>query len=255
MKNKSNMLLPYIQLFAEDGTQTNSTGDDNGSAADCENKNENESFESLIKGRYKDEFSKKTQEIIDKRFKRTKELESFFENASPVIEKLSGMLGVNSEDYEKMLDSFDEASEKAEENIEEDEDISRVDEIRNGLQKITAEFINESEELKKLYPDFSLKKEIGGNPLFSKLIKNGISVKDAFEFVHKDEIVTGAMAYTANAVKEKMLKGIEQKSVRPIENGIGDKSTAVTKTNVNALTRNDILKILKQVENGAEIRF
>ena len=44
-----------------------------------------EGFEGLINGKYKKEFSEKVQSIIDKRFKKTKELEAFYEGASPSL--------------------------------------------------------------------------------------------------------------------------------------------------------------------------
>ncbi len=261
MKNKRNFLLPDFQLFAEngaeDGTKTENTGDETGNDADCE-KNENDSFESLINGKYKEDFSKRTQEIIDKRFKKTKELESFYEKTSPIIEKLSSSLGLNADDYDGILSSFNEENGEeyeAENDIAEDGTESDFEEIKENIHKIALGFIEESETLKEIYPDFDLKNELSENELFGKLIKNGVSVKDAFETVHKDELISGAMAYTANVVKEQVLRGMDVKSKRPLENGVNDSVGSVTKINVNALTENEILKILKQVENGADIRF
>ena len=73
--------------------------------------------------------------------------------------------------------------------------------------------------------------------------------------IHKDEIISGAMSYTAQKVREQVVKGIEAKGRRPLENGIASESGIVTVTDVNALTSKDILKILKQVEKGANIKF
>ena len=84
---------------------------------------------------------------------------------------------------------------------------------------------------------------------------SGVPLKTAYEVLHKDEILSGAMTYTAQKVKEQVVKGIEARGRRPLENGIAAESGIVTVTDVNALTSKDILKILKQVENGANIKF
>ena len=63
------------------------------------------------------------------------------------------------------------------------------------------------------------------------------------------------MAYTAQKVREQVVKGIEAKGRRPVENGIASESGIVTLTDVNALTSKDILKILKKVENGVSVKF
>lgn len=63
------------------------------------------------------------------------------------------------------------------------------------------------------------------------------------------------MAYTADRVREQVVRNIETKGRRPLENGISSESAVVTAVDVNSLSSKDILKILKQVENGANIRF
>ena len=100
-----------------------------------------------------------------------------------------------------------------------------------------------------------LKNELKNSSLFGKLLYSGVPLKTAFEVIHKDEIIGGAMSYTAQKVREQVVKGIEAKGRRPLENGIASESGIVTVTDVNALTSKDILKILKQVENGANIKF
>ena len=113
----------------------------------------------------------------------------------------------------------------------------------------------QGEGLKELYPDFDIRKELRESELFFKLVKNGISVKDAFETVHKDELISGAMEYTAHALKEQLAKGREERAARPLENGLLSSGAAVTALDVNALTKNDIINILKQVEKGAKVQF
>lgn len=211
-----------------------------------------ESFEELINGKFKDEFSKRVQTIIDKRFKRTKELKSFFDGANPIIEELSKRLGTKNGDFDALKEVlFKEVEEVGGENAGDNENADEKTEYEKGLLEA---LFDEEKSLRELYPDFDLRNELKGE-LFSRLLRSGLTVKDAFEAAHKDEIISGAMAYTARAVREQLAGSLEMKSRRPLENGLLSSSAAVTKTNVNSLTSDDILKIIKQVEKGAKIEF
>lgn len=218
-----------------------------------------ESFSELINGKYKNEFSEKVQAIIDRRFKKMKELETFSDEVSPVIEALCEKLGTKKGDIAALKEAFFAASLKKEAGNEayvaDDADPTGEE---NGAQRDAEDALkalfSEGEALKELYPEFDLRRELR-TPLFSKLLKCGLTVKDAFEATHKDELISGAMAYTARAVREQLAGNLEIKSRRPLENGLLSSSAAVTKTNVNSLTSDDILKIIKQVEKGAKIEF
>ena len=142
-------------------------------------------------------------------------------------------------------------------------DITSVDEMKTEvneenskiLKEKVCSWVKEGEDLKQLYENFDFRKELQSNPVFGQLLYSGIPLKTAYEVVHKDEILSGAMAYTAQKVREQVVKGIEAKGRRPIENGIASESGIVTLTDVNALTSKDILKILKKVENGVSVKF
>ena len=84
---------------------------------------------------------------------------------------------------------------------------------------------------------------------------SGMSVGSAYEVVHKDEILSDAVNLTAQRVRKQVVDNIQVKGMRPVENGVSSDSAVVTSVDVNSLTSRDILKILKQVENGANVRF
>ena len=145
----------------------------------------------------------------------------------------------------------------------EDEDVVNEDteeenfirEREERLRNRISGWLKESGEIKELYPDFDLRSELRSSPLFSRLVLSGAPLQAAYEIVHKDEILSGAMAYTADKVRQQVVKNIETKGRRPLENGISSESAVMTAIDVNALTAKDIHKILKQVENGASIKF
>ena len=243
---------PDLQLFAGEGTEA-VDGESGGELADAEQSGaeivSNDEFNELISGKFKEQFTKKTQEIINKRFKQTKELEEYRARVSPVVESLMRKYGVESGNEDSLLDFINKRENI---HVNENEDVAQR---RNNLRSRIGEWIKQSDEVKKTYPDFDLRKELRSDKLFSQLLLGGAPLRAAYETVHKDEILSGAMAYTADKVREQVVKGIEAKGRRPVENGVSSEGAVVTSVDVNSLTSQDILKILKQVENGANISF
>lgn len=248
-----------IQLFSENGEYGADSSKNEGSGekrAAGENTGD-ESFEGLINGKYKKDFSEKVQSIIDKRFKKTKELEAFYDRALPVINGLNEKYGLESGDFSGLENALKNEAD-GESGGSKSENPQNAEDENN--EAITADgevrrLVLEGESLKELYPDFDIRTELNESELFFKLVKNGISVKDAFETVHKDELISGAMEYTAHALKEQLARGREQRASRPLENGLISSCAAKTALDVNALGKNDIINILKQVEKGEKVRF
>ena len=150
----------------------------------------------------------------------------------------------------------DEADIEDDEVVAEDtEEKSFIREREERLRNRISGWLKESGEIKEVYPDFDLRNELRSSKLFAQLVLAGAPLKASYEIVHKDEIISGAMAYTADKVREQVVKNIETKGRRPLENGISSESAVMTAVDVNALTAKDIHKILKQVENGASIKF
>ncbi len=153
---------------------------------------------------------------------------------------------------EASIEDDEVVTEETEDETDEDDFIhEREERLRNRISG----WLKESGEIKETYPDFDLRNELRSSKLFAQLVLAGAPVKSAYEIVHKDEIISGAMAYTADKVREQVVKNIETKGRRPLENGISSESAVMTAIDVNALTAKDIHKILKQVENGASIKF
>lgn len=250
MKKKTRYKL-LLQLFASaeaegeaqagENTQTDAGPQQSTAAADDE-------FSELIHGKYKNQFAEKTQAIIDKRFKEFKSLEAYKEKVSPFIERLLESNGLGEGEEERLFELL-EASKNDTGKTADSND--KANTFSGNLRK----WVSDSETLKKTYPDFDLRAELNNDARFSRLLLGGASVKDAYETVHHDEILSGAMAYTAEVVREQMTRNIEAKGRRPVENGVGSENAVVTGLNVDSLTSKDVLKILKQVENGANISF
>ena len=238
---------PDLQLFAgegdsaigETGENLAVAGQDGASETDPETE-----FNDLVNGRFKEQFSKRTQAIIDKRFKATKELEAFKDKAQPILGALYEKYEIDNGDIEALGQAMADEKEK-----------SQRDLAGKSLRKKIGSWINQSRELQKTMPDFDLRAELRADPMFGNLLLSGLPLKTAYETIHHNEILNGAVAYTADKVRRQVVQGIEARGMRPVENGVSSEGAIVTSVDVNSLTSQDILKILKQVENGANITF
>ncbi len=235
-------LILNIQLFAENG---------NGDAGEGGVQNDDEVQSAERKVQSDDE----AEECGTEEFGiRNSEFEMKDDGKSDVSDSKAEESVMNEGNNSDVLD--DEASVEDEDVIEEEtEEEEFIREREERLRNRISGWLKESGEIKELYPDFDLRNELRSSPLFSRLVLSGAPLQAAYEIVHKDEILSGAMAYTADRVREQVVKNIETKGRRPLENGISSESAVMTAIDVNALTAKDIHKILKQVENGASIKF
>lgn len=233
-------------------------------------------FEKLIKGEYKEEFQKRTQGIINDRFKETKGLQEQLKSHNELITMLSDRYGVDANDVSALTKAIeDDERFLRDEAIEKGLTVKQLKEIK-ALERENAAFKQAQEEaenkakadqtlakwmeegdvLKAKYglEGFDLNTE-AQNPDFVRLLQNGVSVESAYMAMHFDDMLGGAMAHTANAVRTGMANSIGQRASRVTENGVSAKNNATFKTDVNQLTKADRDKIDKLVARGAVISF
>ena len=108
-------------------------------------------------------------------------------------------------------------------------------------QKIQRHFDSlqqQGEAMKKVFPDFDLRKELQ-NPAFVRMTSPnvGISVEDAYYAVHRKELQTAAMQVAAQKTAQKVSNAIQAGSRRPTENGITGQAPSVTNFNYRAATK------------------
>lgn len=231
-------------------------------------------FENLIKGDYKDLFDSRVQNIVQNRLKSSKAAEERLNRLQPVLDILSSKYGVDAANVEALSKAVESDSsywedEAAREGMtveqvkelhrmrRENEEFRRAQdemERQRGIQQIQAKWNQESEETRRFYPGFDFEAETQ-NGDFVDLLKAGVNVRTAYEVVHKDEIIGGAMQYTAQEVKQKVVNDIRARGNRPAENGIFSQAGVVTKKDVNSLTRRDREEIERRVMRGERISF
>ena len=229
-------------------------------------------FEDMIKGDYKEQFDARVKKILNDRFKGHDELVQHKNKSDELHEIMFAKYGVK--DLDGLLkavqadDSYFEEAAEAEnltvdqykykmklekENAEKDRQLQEI-QRRENANRAYAEWQRQSESLKTRYPNFSLEAE-AANPQFVKLLQNGIDVKTAFETIHHDEILSGAMMQTANAVRKNVTDSIKARGLRPSENGINAQAGVIVKNDVTKLTSKDRAEIARRALMGETIKF
>lgn len=238
-----------------------------------------EAFEKLIKGEYKDEFAQRTQQIIDNRFKRTKALERQQEALRPVLEALGSKYGLdmsNPDSLGKLQDAvandesyFEEEAERrglTVAQLREQKTMERENaRMREALEErqrqeardnVYASWLREGEQLKRLYPGFDLNNEVKSETgdSFLRLLQNGVDMKTAYEVIHKDELLSGAIQYAVQTTQKRTADTIRAQGLRPRESGSG-KSAAVqtVKSDPSKWAPSDMDEVLRRVKNGEKI--
>lgn len=231
-------------------------------------------FEDLINGEYKDIFTERTQGIIDRRFKETKNLEAKLQAQTPILDMLMSKYKISDGDVNKLTKAieqddtyWEEAAEEAGLTVEqyktvqklerENAELRRAEEYRAGQQRAEQqlnEWYRQGEELKKIYPDFDFRNEVA-NQNFLGMLKAGLPVQKAYEVMHIDELVNGAAKVAAQKAEQQTVARVREKASRPAENGISSQSASLIKSDVSSLTKADRAEIARRVARGERITF
>ena len=238
----------------------------------------NAEFEQLIKGKFKDQYDARMQDTIRNRLKgkdsQITELTEKQDAVTPILEMLGKKYGVDAKDIEALNKAIlDDDSYFEEEALQRGISVQQLKEIRKmerenadlrrqmqekqtkeNADKLYAQWLQQEQETKKVYPSFDMKAEMQ-NPEFVNLLRSNIPVRTAYEVLHKDDIISGAMQFTAKTVESKIAKKIAAQGARPAENGMSSGSAAVVKSDVSQLSRADRDEIRRRVARGEKIRF
>lgn len=231
-------------------------------------------YKELISGEYKDEHNAYVQNLIRQRFKDSDKIKTANASMKKAMQAAAEKYGLNPDDYEgiaKAISTDDAYVEKAskEEGLtpEQFKEIKKLRAESQQLQSIRSEEARrndfdaklqawqaESESVKQIYPGFELKTEFQ-NKDFVSLLRSGIDVKTAYEVIHKDEIIGGAMAYTAQQVRQNTVDGIRSKGARPVEGAAGEEPGSVNKIDVHKLTKEQRADYIRRAASGEKISF
>ena len=243
----------HLQFFAEEPPSAQTDASAGAAAEEDASKTETSAeksdadarFEALIKGEFADAFQKRTQKIINARFKKTKALETAEKELSALRQTLDEVLpdaaGKTAAQEKKLLASLKDTL------------LVRQKKARAG--RILEDWTRQETALKALYPDFDLQASLTQNADFISLVKAGLPLRKAYEAANLEQILGSAMRYAALRGGQKTADFMRESGARVQENSVLDRASSLKTTDVNSLTQKDILRIIGEVNRGAKITF
>lgn len=276
---------------ASTGGQTASGGQADPAAATGENKADPAAAEdrkaayAKFKADFKKEYDDDVQNIVKDRFKksneRTAELQKKLDALAPIADALAIRYGLKADDaaallaayegddsnYEKEAYASNSSVEQTRENHRlkrENASLTRANEAqiqeqrRQDEERQVQETINkwrtDAQQVKTVYPGFDLDSELD-NPNFTRLMRAGVDMQTAYEVAHHNEIMRGAMQFTAQKAAEKVANSVKANASRPTENGLSSQAAAVSKVDLENLTPEQLAEYKRRARNGERIDF
>lgn len=278
-KGAKRMKSKLLTFFDGEGTGSDNgqvaadqTGSDTTQVATEEKEDLDADFEALIKGKYKAQYDARFQQGINARHKDYMQNKQQLESLNPMLDMLKEKYGVSDvKDLQKAImndDSYyeEEAMErgltveqlKYMKQMERENKAYKAREqesIQEQMQREKIEgWLRQEAQFKQKAPDFSLREELA-NPEFERLLAAGVNVETAFNVIHQDEIMSGAMNYTAKKAVEKTVNDIKARGMRPSENGLGTTATEPKRKTVGEMTGEEILEMANKAKKGEKISF
>lgn len=281
------LLKINLQLFAEGGegaTASSGDGADTGVQADPaanqgveanpEAKEDRQQAYAKFKNDFKDEYKSDVESMMKDRLKNIHsekdELSKRITTLNPLVEMLSTKYGVEPTDIEGLVKAFEADDSNYEEaayardmsveqfravdKIERENRSYREQEEQRKRQEQIARWNQEADELKKIYPNFDPETELK-NEQFKKLLGSGVDMRTCYEVAHKDDIMRGAMQFTAEKAAEKVANSVMANASRPSENGLSSQAAAVSRLDINNLSREQMADLKRRAANGESINL
>lgn len=287
-------LLLNLQLFGEEGSAgegdlANPTAETSASEGVATNTAEqpvataDDEWDTLIKGKFKDQYGKAVNDAVNKRFKNQKDLQGQIDAIDPIIRTLAQQYGIQAEANgsisiqalsDKILNDNALYEKEAFERGMSVEDLKQMkalerenEQLKRSTQQTQEqrewmEIEQQGEQLKEMYPSFDMDTEML-NPEFGKSLaffkNSGLypdPVRRAYELVHRDEIMSGAMQYAVQQTQQKISNSIQSGMSRPQENGSTQSAAgAPTALDPSKLSLQQIEEINRRAARGERITF
>jgi len=231
-------------------------------------------FDELIDGEYKDIYAEKFQHAFNRRFKEAKGMEQSLNAQKPIMDILMQRYNIADGDVAKLQTAieqdniyWEDAAEEAGLTVEQYKAMKKLERENAELQQMRRrqqgeqaaqqklnQWYAESEKVKELYPTFDFKAEAADRN-FLGLLKSGLSVQQAYELKHMDEIKANAARVAAQTTGQQMAAKIQSKASRPKENGTSSQSAVIVKNDVHSLSRAERAEIARRAARGESIKF
>ena len=204
-------------------------------------------------------------------------MQTQLESMQPIMEALATRYGET--DHAKLMEAinkdesfYQSAADEAGMTVDqykEREELKRkaaaYDQLKANQQRAEAErrayseWNQQSEALRQIYPGFDFRAECS-NPKtgerFIRLLGQGVDVRTAYQALHQDEIMSGAIQTAAQLSQQRTLEEIRANGMRPTENGAGGSAaTKLAKFDVNKSTKAEREDLARRALRGERIEL
>ena len=129
---------------------------------------------------------------------------------------------------------------------------ARLDCGTYAQQAPPAQTTAEAEALRGLYPDFDYAAE-AADPAFAALVQAGVPLRQAYETMHLDDLLVGAMQYSARRTMERLAGAALAGQQRPMENGLAAGSPVRHEFDPRTMTGEQFRDLRERVYRGEKI--
>lgn len=211
-----------------------------------------ETFDSLIQGRFKKDFDAAMQKAVRQRVKTMNQYKSQADAMAPIIDQLGALYGIDTSDPRKT--DFEALSKR----FSSDERLYSAEAMEKGVSADTlrSEYASRAENtaMRRQLQEYQMREAFAGiqdsfnrevaavygadfesemqNGDFARLIAANVPPKTAYEVVHQAEIAQARAQAAAQQARENMVRTIQAQGARPEEigSGAGGGSTVPIKT-------------------------
>lgn len=227
------------------------------------------SFDDLIKGEYKEDYDKAVQKIVRQRFAKAKATEEQLNKVTPILQALASKYGCEATDIDSIVQYvgeddalYEDAALQAGMTVEQYKNYSRVmaenqrliaerqaNEERKAMNAQIQQWRDEEAAIKAEFPRFDLDTLIQ-NETFSRMVRSGVSLRNAYISMDADNILPEAMSYAAQQGAKKAQATIAQRGSRPVEGGMSGQASAKAGTDVSKLSNAEIADYVRRAQRG-----
>lgn len=228
------------------------------------------------KEKYKDYFNKDTSSIVQDRLKNSKQAEATLAKLAPLLEQTAKKYGKEATDIDGLMAAYTDDDSLYEEEAAEagmpvsaykqlkqlqadkqaaDEQAARTLQEQQVQQHIQGMIASFDRDVKSVFPGADLRTELQ-NPDFRRLTSPevGISPKDAYWLVHRQEIEAMTVQTVARKTQQKLSQSVQSGMNRPAENGSRDVSPALDiRDDPSKWSKMDREEVKRRVRNGEKI--
>lgn len=250
-----------------ENAQEKNIENENLNEGDSKENPDEESFENLIKGKYKEDFEKILASHLSEKDGQLTELSRKLGTYTAAFSDIGARYGIENGDFNEIMAAINKEATSFEEEaamregvtveqhrkLREHERFQRIQAAQSEAQNRVRAWSQQGAEVKKTYPDFNFQTEMQ-NRDFVKLLEADIPVKTAYEVIHNNELITGAARLAAKTAEKNAVARIQQKAARPLENGVSNSPGAVINTAAN-LTKKERAELALRAQRGEKISF